>query len=140
MSLVPLDRAALLGRITRTYDYDACLLGITFTDPDPSAEMPLWLSRAPLHFWYPLQAHPATTWEARIDALMEQQMVALDNAERKVFFDEVQAIVVRESPIIHLVVPHELIGVSRRVSNLKPTPFWHPTLWNSEELSLAGGK
>jgi peptide/nickel transport system substrate-binding protein len=137
MNLVPLDIAALIGRITRSFDYDACLIGLSQTDPDPSAEMPLWLSRAPLHFWYPSQLHPATPWEARVDVLMQQQMFALDLAERKTLYDEVQTILSEELPIIHLVVPHTLIGASRRVSNLKPTPFWHPTLWNAEELSLS---
>lgn len=138
MRLAALDFANLVRRITRSFDYEACLLGITQTDPDPSAELPLWLSRAPLHFWHPSQSRPATAWEARIDFLMEQQMLALDAASRKVFFDEVQAIVAEHLPIIHLVVPHALVGASRRVENLKPTPFRTPPLWNSEELFFVG--
>ena len=138
MNLVSLDLAALIGRITRSFDYDACLLAFSQTDPDPSSGMPLWLSSAPLHFWYPSQDRPATAWEARIDNLMRRQMLALEFSERKVLFDEVQAILAEQLPLIDLVVPHTLIGASRRVSNLKPTPFWHPTLWNSEELMVTG--
>ena len=40
--LAPIEGSALLARITGTFDYDACLLGLTQTDPDPSAEMALW--------------------------------------------------------------------------------------------------
>ena len=39
--------------------------------------------------------------------------------------------------IIELVVPHVLSGASRRVANLDPTVFWHPTLWNVEEIALS---
>jgi peptide/nickel transport system substrate-binding protein len=137
MTLAPLDQADLLGRITRSFNYDACLLGITQTDPDPSAGLPIWLSRAPLHFWYPAQPQPATEWEARIDHLMEQQMLALDTSERKRLFDEVQAILAEKLPLIDLVVPHALLGVSTRVRNLKPTPYFTPPLWNCEEIYLS---
>jgi peptide/nickel transport system substrate-binding protein len=137
MHLAPLDRGDLLARVTRSFDYDACLLGISPTEPDPSAELPLWLSRGPMHFWYPAQERPSTDWEARIDELMEKQMVELDPDRRKRLYDEVQAILAEQSPMLHLVVPHVCLGVRSRVRNLKPTPFWTPPLWNSEEIYLS---
>lgn len=137
VNVAPLDRTDLIVRITQSFDYEACLLGLTFTDTDPSAALPLWLSDGPLHFWNPSQERPATDWEARIDALMERQMNSIDAANRKKLFDEVQMILAREMPLVELVVPHALIGVSNRVGNLKPTPFWTPPLWNSEEISIA---
>jgi ABC-type transport system substrate-binding protein len=68
---------------------------------------------------------------------MERNMYAVDVTERKKLFDEVQMILAEEMPLIELVVPHALIGVSHRVENLKPTPFWSPPLWNSEEIALS---
>jgi len=133
MNLVPLDFASLLGRLTRSFDYEACLLGIKFTDSDPSAELPFWLSRSPFHVWHPAQSQPGTPWEARIDRLMEEQMLVTEHASRKALFDEVQWLVAEQLPVIDLVVPHALLGVTARVGNLKPTPFWH-AVWNSEEL------
>ncbi len=137
MTVAPLDLTDLIVRITQSFDYEACLLGMTQTDPDPSAGLALWLSRGPLHFWNPSQERPATDWEARVDTLMERNMYAVDVTERKKLFDEVQMILAEEMPLIELVVPHALIGVSHRVENLKPTPFWSPPLWNSEEIALS---
>jgi peptide/nickel transport system substrate-binding protein len=131
------EPSSLLARITRSFDYDACLLGISQTDPDPSAEMALWLSRAPLHFWNPRQETPATAWEARIDELMERQMGELEPEVRRALFHEVQRIVYEQLPVIDLVVPHALLGAHPRVTNLRPTPFAH-ALWNGEELSVGG--
>ncbi len=133
-----IEASSLLARITGTFDYEACLLGITQTDPDPSAEMGLWLSRAPLHLWNPQQTAPATAWEARIDELMERQMTELDSDARQRAYFEVQRIVAEQLPILDLVVPHALLGVHRRISNLRPTPFAH-ALWNGEELSIGVG-
>ncbi len=130
-----IEASSLLARITGSLDYEACLLGISQTDPDPSAEMGLWLSRAPLHLWNPRQTAPATDWEARIDELMQRQMGELDSEARRRTYFEVQRIVYERLPVLDLVVPHALLGARRRVSNLRPTPFAH-ALWNGEELSV----
>jgi peptide/nickel transport system substrate-binding protein len=130
-----IEASSLFARITGSFDYEASLLGITQTDPDPSAEMGLWLSRAPLHLWNPKQEKPATEWEARIDELMERQLGELDSAVRRALFFEVQRIVYEQLPVLDLVVPHALVGVSRRVENLRATPLAH-ALWNGEELKI----
>jgi peptide/nickel transport system substrate-binding protein len=132
-----LERADFASRFMRTFEYEAGLIGITQTDPDPSAELPLWLSRGSFHLWNPSQERPATEWEKRLDELMERQMLALNPATRKALYDEVQAILAGKQPLIDIVVPHVLVGVSKRVENLKPTPFWTPPLWNSEEIWLS---
>jgi peptide/nickel transport system substrate-binding protein len=103
------------------------------TDPDPSAEMSLWLSSAPLHLWHPLQSKPHTEWEARIDELMRIQADALEAETRRQAFHEVQRIVSRELPILDLVVPHTLLAARNTVKNLRPSAFRH-ALWNSDEL------
>jgi peptide/nickel transport system substrate-binding protein len=131
------EGSSLFARITGTFDYEACLLGITQTDPDPSAEMGLWLSRAPLHLWNPGQETPQTDWEARVDELMESQMEELDPTARRARFFEVQRIIYDQLPVLDLVVPHVLLGAARRVGNLNPTPLAH-ALWNAEEISVFG--
>ncbi|HEY7699010.1 MAG TPA: ABC transporter substrate-binding protein, partial [Vicinamibacteria bacterium] len=103
---VIVEASSLLARITGSLDYEACLLGITATDPDPSAEMAIWLSRAPLHLWNPQEESPATEWEARIDELMERQMGELDVEARRRTYFEVQRIVYEQLPVLDLVVPH----------------------------------
>src|SRR5207245_4146538 len=46
VNLVTLDFPSLIERITRTYDYEACLLGLVNTDLDPNRQMHVWLSSA----------------------------------------------------------------------------------------------
>ncbi|MGH9337619.1 MAG: ABC transporter substrate-binding protein, partial [Vicinamibacteria bacterium] len=131
----PVQGASIMGRVTGSFDYDAGLLGISQTDPDPSAEMALWLSRGPFHFWHPRQKTPATPWEERIDALMEEQLGELELSERRNLYFEVQRIVTEWRPVIDLVVPHALLGAQRRVLHLRPTSLAH-VLWNSEEIDI----
>lgn len=135
VDVVTRDFSEVVARFTRTLDYDAVLFAINFTDPDPSAQLPLWQSRSPHHVWHPSQSRPSTAWEARVDELMEKQMLALDPVERNRLFDEVQTLVVEHLPVMDLVVPHGLMGTAGTIGGLKPTPLWH-ALWNSEEIYL----
>src|SRR5437667_3679493 len=73
VNLVTLDFPSLIERITRTYDYEACLLGLVNTDLDPNSQMNVWLSSAENHQWNPKQSKPATAWEAELDRLMRAQ-------------------------------------------------------------------
>ena len=132
---VPVEASGLYHRLLGSFDYEACFLGITQTDPDPAAELPFWLSGAQLHLWHPREERPATPWEARIDELMAAQSDELDPTRRKALFDEVQEIVYDELPVLDLVVPHALLGVRERVLNLRPSPVTH-ALWNADELDL----
>jgi hypothetical protein len=57
----------LQRRISESYDYDACLLVKSLTEPDPSSYVGLLSSNSPMCRWRPKQSKPATDWEARID-------------------------------------------------------------------------
>jgi peptide/nickel transport system substrate-binding protein len=53
VNIVTLDFASLLERMTRTLNYEACLLGLVNVDPDPSELMNVLLSSASNHPWNP---------------------------------------------------------------------------------------
>lgn len=133
---VPLDFPSIAERITKTYDYDACLLGLTNVDLDPNAQMNVWLSSADLHQWNPAQKRPETPWEAEIDKYMHAQASTLDRNQRKAAFDKVQEIVADEQPMLYLVDKNALVAVSPSVRNADPTVLNPQTYWNIEYLSL----
>jgi len=63
----------LQRRILESYDYDACLLVTSLTEPDQSSYAGLLRSNNPICRWRPKQSKPATDWEARIDDLLAKQ-------------------------------------------------------------------
>src|ERR1019366_3239175 len=83
LNVVTLDFPSLIERITKTFDYESCLLGLTNLDLDPSAQMNVWLSSAANHQWNPNQKQPATAWEAEIDKLMRAQAAETRAGARK---------------------------------------------------------
>lgn len=137
LNIVTLDFPSLIERISRTFNYEACLLGLVNVDLDPSGQMNVLLSSAGDHHWNPSQKKPETTWEAEIDRLMLAQAAEMSPRKRKASFDRVQEIMWEEAPDIFLVNKNSLSAVSDRVKNLAPAILHPQTYWNVERLFLA---
>jgi peptide/nickel transport system substrate-binding protein len=137
LNIVTLDFPSLIERIARTFNYEACLLGLVDNDLDPNSQMNVWLSSAENHQWNPSQKTPATPWEAEIDALMRAQAATFDANKRKQAVDKVQEIVWRQEPFIYLVNKNVLSAVSPRVRNAHPAVLRPQVYWNIDELYLA---
>jgi peptide/nickel transport system substrate-binding protein len=136
LNVVTLDFPSLIERITHTFDYEACLLGLVNDELDPNAQMTVWLSSADSHQWNPSQKTPATSWEAEIDKLMRAQASTLDPKKRKADFDKVQEIAWQQEPFIYLVNKNALSAVSPAVHNAHPVVLRPQVYWNIDQLSL----
>ena len=134
--VVSLDFHSMVDRLLTTYDYEAAVMGLVSGDADPTSEMNVWMSNGDTHLWHPNQAKPATSWEAEMDRLMQQQLVTLDYAKRKKLYDRVQEIVAQDLPVICLVSPNILVGASDRVGNFQPAILDPYTVWNIDELYI----
>jgi len=137
VNLVTLDFPSLIERITRTYDYDACLLGLVNTDLDPNSQMNVWLSSAENHQWNPKQSKPASSWEAELDRLMHAQASAVSDERRKADWDRVQQIVAEQQPFIYLVNKDAMSAISPAVLGSSPSVLDPHAFWNAEILRLA---
>ncbi len=136
LNIVTLDFPSLIERITRSFDYEACLLGLVNNDLDPNSQMNIWLSSAENHQWNPNQKSPGTNWEADIDKLMRAQASGLDSRKRKNYFDKVQEIVWEQEPFIYLVNRNALSAVSPSVLNAHPVILRPQVYWNIDQLAL----
>jgi peptide/nickel transport system substrate-binding protein len=134
LNVVTLDFPSLIERMTRNFQYEACLLGLTNLDLDPSAQMNVWLSSAADHQWNPNQKTPATAWEAEIDRLMQAQAAELRPAQRKLLFDRVQQIAWEQEPFIYLVTKHSLMAFSPQLRNLAPAALQPQAFWNIDRM------
>ena len=138
LNVVKLDYSAIIERITRSFDYETCLLGLTNVDLDPDGQTNVWLSSAANHQWNPNQASPATPWEAEIDRLMRLENAELNPTKRKQYFDKVQEIVWDQAPFLYLVNKNALVAVAPGVLHTNPAVVRPQTVWNVEKLALTG--
>jgi len=137
LNVVTLDFPSLIERITRNFDYEACLLGLINNDLDPnSSQMNVWMSSGENHQWNPNQKTPATSWEAEIDQLMHEQATNLDPRKRKAAFDRVQEIAWEQEPFIYLVNRNALAAVSPNAKNVHPVVLRPQVYWNIDEISI----
>ena len=136
LNVVTLDFPSLIERMTRTFDYEACLLGLVNNELDPNSQMNVWLSSAENHQWNPSQKTPATPWEAEIDKLMRAQASTLNAAKRKEFVYKVQQIAWEQEPFIYLVNKNALSAVSPSLHNAHPVVLRPQVYWNIDQLSL----
>lgn len=137
VNVVTLDFPSLIERMTRTFNYEACLLGLVNTDLDPNGQMTVWLSSGADHAWNPSQKTPATPWEAEIDKLMREQASAPSEKLRKSRFDRVQQIVSEQQPFIYLIDKDVLVAVSPDLVGAAPVVLNPQAFWNAETLRVA---
>jgi peptide/nickel transport system substrate-binding protein len=136
MQVVPIEFAAITNAWTKSYEYDAILLGLSVTDLEPSTYASLMLSSGRAHQWRPSQESPATEWETQVDKLFAEQSHESDPEKRKSKFYEIQRILADASPVITIVTRHVVSAANSRVGNFSPSPMFPYSMWNAEELFI----
>ncbi|HET8783752.1 MAG TPA: ABC transporter substrate-binding protein [Pyrinomonadaceae bacterium] len=136
MHVAPIEFTAVTTAWTKSYDYDAILLGLSVTDLEPSTYANMMLSSGEVHQWRPSQKSPATEWETRIDQLFAEQARESDPEKRKLKFHEIQRIVADASPIVPIVSRHVVSAANSRIGNFSPSPIFPYSMWNAEELFI----
>jgi peptide/nickel transport system substrate-binding protein len=133
MQVAPIDTIDLDRRISKTYDYDACLLTSSVSEPDPSSYTNYLSSRSPTCRWH---SKLATSWETEIDELLAKQAREPNPDLRRAAFNEIQRILAEQLPVIPIVARHLPVAANQRIGNYNPSPVLPYSLWNAEALFI----
>ncbi|MGB7202893.1 MAG: ABC transporter substrate-binding protein [Pyrinomonadaceae bacterium] len=136
MSVVLREMPALMDKWTKTYDYDAILLGIAQGDTEPSSYQNFLPSSGALHQWQPDQKTPATEWEAKIDNLFDEMTTTRDVKTRYELFANIQDIVRDQLPVIPVVARHVPSAANSKIGNWSPSSILPYSIWNVEQLYI----
>ncbi|AEF82995.1 transporter [Leadbettera azotonutricia ZAS-9] len=109
-----LDFQKLVEQLTRTFDWESLIMGLSGDNTFPSQGSNVWASDGNLHLWNPNQESPATEWEARVDYLYNEGAYTVDEEKAKVIWDEFQTIILEQSPLIYLVRPKGFWALGNR--------------------------
>jgi peptide/nickel transport system substrate-binding protein len=136
IDVVLLDGGAVVTRFLSGKDYDAVYFPLVVSDTDPVLNPDFWLSGGSSRVWNLGQKTPATDWEREIDGLMARQSAALDEAERRRLFIEVQKIFAAHAPMLYFAAPRIYVAASSRVTHLTPAVSRPQLLWAADTIAV----
>lgn len=127
-----IDFNTLITRTSDGFNYEAAVMGFGGGVPDPSSYTDIISTWGRMHLWHPSQEEPATEWEARMDELMLQVNLELDEDKRRELYNEVQAILAEEQPMIMLIAQTWYFGLQNQWRNYRFPTIGEP-IWNLEQ-------
>jgi peptide/nickel transport system substrate-binding protein len=135
VTLTPIDFNSLVTNARSDFQYEAILMGSqSGVPPDPANAQNLLRSSGLSHYWFPRQKTPATLQEARVDGLVDAMITAMDLAERKRIWKEIQTIWNEQAWFIWLPILNVKIPVSNRFGNVQPSIMAHRLIWNIDRV------
>jgi peptide/nickel transport system substrate-binding protein len=132
----PVEFNTLMSNLRQDFQYDAILLGLqSGVPPDPVGQGQNTLRSSGLtHFWNVKQPKPETEAEARIDALVEENLTTTDFARRRAAWVEIQKLLNDECFFVWLPTQIIRIPVRNKFGNVRPSVIPHRILWNIEQV------
>ncbi len=127
-----IDFNTLIARTSDGFNYEAAVMGLGGGVPDPSSYTDIISTWGRMHLWNPVQETPATDWEARMDRLMLDVNLELDESKRRELYFEVQDILAEQQPVIMLIAQTWYFGLQNRWRNHRFPTMGNP-VWNLEQ-------
>ena len=133
----PIEFNSLVNKLMSSLDWDMVIMGFTGSPLEPKGGKNVWLSEGTLHIFNQRLEKDANSsryaFEKRIDYLYTQGALATKFEDRKKYYDEYQAIVYDEKPLIYIYSPIRIVALRNKYKNIYPTSLGGVT-HNIEEI------
>lgn len=135
----PIEFNSLVNKLMASLDWDMVIMGFTGSPLEPNGGKNVWLSDGTLHIFNQRLERDANSpryaFEKRIDYLYTQGALATKFEDRKKYYDEYQAIVYDEKPLIYIYSPIRIVALRNKFKNIYPTSLGGVT-HNIEEVFI----
>ena len=135
----PIEFNSLVNKLMASLDWDMVIMGFTGSPLEPNGGKNVWLSDGTLHIFNQRLERDANSpryaFEKRIDYLYTQGALATKFEDRKKYYDEYQAIVYYEKPLIYIYSPIRIVALRNKFKNIYPTSLGGVT-HNIEEVFI----
>ncbi len=127
LNVKPVQFQKLVDSLTKAYDWQSIMISVG-SNYFPIQGDNVWLSSGNLHLWNPLQARPATAWEAKVDELYWQGYSERDPVKAKKIWDQYQRILLDQVPLMYMVYEVGLSAYRDRWANVRVDALQAPDL------------
>lgn len=121
----PIEFNSLVNKLMATLDWDMVIMGFTGSPLEPNGGKNVWLSDGTLHIFNQRLEKDLNSkrypFEKRLDYLYTQGALATKFEDRKKYYDEYQAIVYDEKPLIYIYSPIRIVALRNKFKNIYPT-------------------
>ena len=135
----PIEFNSLVNKLMASLDWDMVIMGFTGSPLEPNGGKNVWLSDGTLHIFNQRLERDANSpryaFEKRIDYLYTQGALATKFEDRKKYYDEYQAIVYDEKPLIYIYSPIRIVALRNKFKNIYQTSLGGVT-HNIEEVFI----
>jgi peptide/nickel transport system substrate-binding protein len=137
----PLEFNVLVGKLKDTNDWQMVLISLTGDALEPNNGANVWRSNGGLHMFYQRDVEKLGNrlptdrlpMEVTLDALLDKGTASLDVDKRRQVYNQMQALLYEEQPMVYLYSGLRMAAVRNRVQNLDPTQL-QGTFHNLESL------
>ena len=138
----PVEFNSLVNKLMSTLDWDMVIMGFTGSPLEPNGGKNVWMSDGTLHiFNQRLEKDlnsPRYDFENKLDEMFIKGALAVNFDDRKKYYDEYQAIVYEEKPLIYIYSPIRIVALRNKFKNIYPTTLGGVT-HNIEEIYIGEG-
>ena len=135
----PIEFNSLVNKLMASLDWDMVIMGFTGSPLEPNGGKNVWLSDGTLHIFNQRLERDMNSsrymFEKRLDYLYTQGALATKFEDRKKYYDEYQAIVYDEKPLIYIYSPIRIVALRNKFKNIYPTSLGGVT-HNIEEIYI----
>ncbi len=133
----PVEFNSLVNKLVGTLDWDMVIMGLTGSPLEPNGGKNVWLSDGTLHLFNMRPEKDKNSkrldWEVRLDELFRRGALATNFNDRKRCYDEYQAIVYEQKPMIYIYSPIRIFAIRNKFGNIFPSPLGG-IIYNLEEI------
>lgn len=138
----PVEFNSLVNKLMSTLDWDMVIMGFTGSPLEPNGGKNVWMSDGTLHiFNQRLEKDlnsPRYDFENKLDEMFIKGALAVKFEDRKEYYDNYQAIVYEEKPLIYIYSPIRIVALRNKFKNIYPTTLGGVT-HNIEEIYIGEG-
>lgn len=135
----PIEFNSLVNKLMATLDWDMVIMGFTGSPLEPNGGKNVWMSDGTLHIFNQRLEKDLNSerydFENKLDEAFIKGALAVKFEDRKKYYDEYQAVVYEEKPLIYIYSPIRIVALRNKFKNIYPTSLGGVT-HNIEEIYI----